>query len=228
MPTDPTEHPTGQADAWPARGARIAEYDRASHVNIVTVDRLTATQITVTGSHLRYRRGKLTALNDNGAGYILRPLTDPGVVKTRAQDATNRVLAAAECARRAIDDATHGYGPSGYDPAVRLDDAAAAAAYRDLLATLRDQATAALADLDDVDEYPRNPEAVLRQLAATLTGADCADQAAAATGLAVTLRDGILSPAEAAQHLRAMLGPRVAVEAAQAAADRLDAITGGA
>jgi hypothetical protein len=207
-------------DQWPTLGARVAEYDRGATVNIVRVERLTATQIIVEGSDRRYRRDNLKAVGDP-YGHQLRPLTDADVVEARARAALSSVASQAETVCRRVTDGADGYGPSGYTGS-RLYGAEAAQAFRAAIAEIRDLAAAALEDLDDVDEHPRDAEAVLRQLAAALISTGCSDQASSATGLAVALRDGILKPVEAAQHLRALLGPAAAVDAAHAAADRLD------
>jgi hypothetical protein len=208
-------------DQWPTLGARVAEYDRGATVNIVRVERLTATQIIVEGSDRRYRRDNLKAVGDP-YGYQLRPLTDADVVAARARAALSGVASQAETVCRRVTDGADGYGPSGYGAGTRLYGTEAAQTFRAAIAEIRDLAAAALEDLDDVDEHPRDAEAVLRQLAAALISTGCSDQASSATGLAVALRDGILKPVEAAQHLRALLGPAAAVDAAHAAAARLD------
>jgi hypothetical protein len=79
---------------WAVPGAKAAIYGgrgRTDNVAIVTIERLTATQIVIAGVSARYRRDNLRQVGDHYGSELL-PANDPRVLAVHEREAVDRAV----------------------------------------------------------------------------------------------------------------------------------------
>lgn len=83
---------------WVVEGARAAIYSGSmsrDHVEIVTIERLTRTQVVITGQKRRYRRDNLHQVGDHYRS-VLMPADDPRVLAVQERETVSRAFGKAK------------------------------------------------------------------------------------------------------------------------------------